>query len=115
MVHHLLLSFLPISIPTDTSQRVVDVSGIHKYPNLFTFPLGNVDVKIIGVIRDAAGTQVAVEEVGLNAGGHIVRNVVTQCGTGRLRAEGSVRQTTFRRIQVFLRLIVAGQNGSGSD
>ena len=108
MVHHLLLSFLPISIPTDTSQRVVDVFGIHKYPNLFTFPQGNVDVEIIGVIRDAAGTQVAVEEVGLNAGGHIVRDVITQRSTGRLRTESGVRQTTFRRIQVFLRLIVAG-------
>ena len=82
MVHHLFLSFLPIGIPTHARQRVVDVFGIHKYANLFTFPLGNVDVEIIGVIRDAAGTQVTVKDISLNAGGHIVRNVITQCSTG---------------------------------
>ena len=82
MVHHLFLGFLPIGIPTYAGQRVVDIFSVYKHPDLFTFPLGNVDVEIIGVICDAAGAQVTVKDIGLNAGGHIVRNVITQCSTG---------------------------------
>ena len=50
MVIHNLLTFLPISIPTNTREDIIYIFCINKDADFFTLPTRNVNVEIFGIV-----------------------------------------------------------------
>ncbi len=104
--------FLPIAVPTQTSQILIKVLAFSKQRNFVTFPFRNVHKELavrVLFVFPARGIDVAVKSIRTQTGCEMLIEVIAQESRSILLTEVSAFLISQRRLDVAVTLITGVQ------